>query len=186
MPTLLIHAAPSCPPAVPRERGQGKGKRPQRPSARRGPVRAGKRDGFTLIELLVVISVIALLASVILVALNNSRQKARDARRLADVRQLSTALEMFFNDKSSYPTIGFSSPTVLTTALMQTAGLVPNYVTKILDAPQPYDAPGCTSQAQNAYTYRATTNVYTLTFCLGAASGSYGAGPHTATPAGIQ
>ncbi len=62
-----------------------------------------KQKGFTLIELLVVIAVIGLLASIILVALNNSRTKARDARRLADLQSLSTALDLFYDKYGSYP-----------------------------------------------------------------------------------
>ncbi len=63
--------------------------------------------GFTLIELLVVISIIGLLASVILVALNGARQKARVAKRTADLAQISKALELYYNDNNSYPNPGW-------------------------------------------------------------------------------
>lgn len=62
-----------------------------------------KEKGFTLIELLVVIAVIGILASVVLASLNSARGKARDARRLSDVRQLQTALEFYYDTYGYYP-----------------------------------------------------------------------------------
>ena len=56
-----------------------------------------KNKGFTLIELLVVVAVIALLSAVGLVAFQSGRQKSRDAKRLADMTQLATTMELFFN-----------------------------------------------------------------------------------------
>jgi len=61
------------------------------------------RKGFTLIELLVVIAIIGLLAAIIAVAVNNSRQKARDGRRIADLKQLRMALELSYDQREYYP-----------------------------------------------------------------------------------
>jgi general secretion pathway protein G len=62
-----------------------------------------KNKGFTLIELLVVIAIIGILSSVVLASLNSARAKSRDARRVADLRQLKIALEMYFNTNNAYP-----------------------------------------------------------------------------------
>jgi len=63
-----------------------------------------KQKGFTLIELLVVISIIGLLASVVLVSLNSARSKSRDTKRRADLKQVSTALELYYDTNNQYPT----------------------------------------------------------------------------------
>lgn len=59
--------------------------------------------GFTLIELLVVIAIIGVLASVVLASVNTARMKARDARRLADVRQLVLVLQLYYDDNNAFP-----------------------------------------------------------------------------------
>lgn len=62
------------------------------------------KKGFTLIELLVVIAIIGLLSTLAVVALGSARQKARDSKRLSDLKQVQTALELYFTDNNSYPT----------------------------------------------------------------------------------
>ncbi len=70
-----------------------------------------KELGFTLIELLVVIAIIGLLASVVLVALNGARVKARDVKRAADMDQIYKAVTMYNIDNGCLPiTSGSTCP----------------------------------------------------------------------------
>ena len=92
------------------------------------------KKGFTLIELLVVISIISLLATLAVTSLQNARIKSRMTRRAADLRQIRTALELYYDNNGGYPTAsswrsecnawgGFTSDNVI-------PGLVPTYMGK--------------------------------------------------------
>lgn len=59
--------------------------------------------GFTLIELLVVVAIIGMLSSVVLAALGEARASARDSKRLSDLRQMQTALELYYQNNGAYP-----------------------------------------------------------------------------------
>ena len=60
--------------------------------------------GFTLLELLVVIGIIGLLASIVVVNLTGARKKARDIKRVADIKTIQTALESYYGKNGKYPT----------------------------------------------------------------------------------
>lgn len=64
-------------------------------------LRSGR--GFTLIELLVVIAIVSFLFSIVAASLNTAREKARDGRRLSDMRQIETALQLYFDDNNEFP-----------------------------------------------------------------------------------
>ena len=69
------------------------------------------KRGFTLIELLVVIGIIGILSSVILASLSFARQKSRDGKRVAEITQMTRALEIFYDSNQRYPSTtpaGFS------------------------------------------------------------------------------
>lgn len=59
--------------------------------------------GFTLIEMLVVISIIGILATLVAANLNSARSRARDAQRKSDLKNIETALRLYYNDNSRYP-----------------------------------------------------------------------------------
>lgn len=135
-----------------------------------------RHKGFTLIELLVVIAIIGLLSTLAVVALNNARAKARDARRVSDIKQVQTALELYMNDCNGYPatlvtTANNGCPTGITFGSFM--GLIPT-------APTP--------PAGNPYTYTSASpySTYSLTFTLEGAVSGLAAGAHTASPSGIQ
>ncbi len=147
------------------------------------------KKGFTLIELLVVIAIIGLLSTIAVVALNSARSKSRDAKRIADVKQIQTALELAFAETNGYPVaasstvLGGASAKVLcsisgTAVLQGTAtGCDTIFMPLIPTDPSPGSA--------TSYTYGGSAATYSITFVLEGTVGSLAAGNVYATPAGM-
>jgi len=137
-----------------------------------------KQKAFTLVELLVVIAIIGLLATLSIIALNSARSKSRDAKRVADVKQISTALELFFNDAGRYPTdLEWASGS------LEYNGQT--YLSIIPSAPTPADGSCDGTTNSFVYTQDNSGESYTITFCTGGPTGSLAAGELCATPGGV-
>ncbi len=137
------------------------------------------KKGFTLIELLVVIAIIGLLAGISVVALNSARQKARDVRRVADIRQIQTALAMYYDSASKYPSsLSVGDPIIGGSPTTTFMNVIPSN-------PSPKNDGGC-PDSDYVYTAQNNASSYTIRYCLGGLSGGIGPGPATATPASLD
>jgi general secretion pathway protein G len=65
--------------------------------------RYSSQRGFTLIEMLIVMVVIGILAGILLTNMQGARQRARDGARKIDMREIKTALRLYYNDFQAYP-----------------------------------------------------------------------------------
>ena len=142
------------------------------------------KKGFTLIELLVVIAIIGLLSTLAVVALSSAREKARDSKRLSDLKQIQTALELYYTDSNAYPTVvspGISLGQTATICLNKAAGFTTTGCASAYMMVVPKDP-----KAAGVYNYTsADGTTYSLTALLEGTVGIL-TGTVTASPSGIK
>ena len=61
-----------------------------------------RKSSFTLIELLVVIAIIAILAAMLLPALNGAREKARTTGCQNNLKSINTSIQSYVDDNKDY------------------------------------------------------------------------------------
>jgi len=64
------------------------------------------RAGFTLIELLVAVAIIGIIASIVMVALSDSREHSRNVARVAQIREYQKAFDLYYSETGYYPKFG--------------------------------------------------------------------------------
>ncbi|MEK7597608.1 MAG: type II secretion system protein GspG [Patescibacteria group bacterium] len=72
------------------------------------------KKSFTLVEILVVATIIVLLTAATTVTYSTFLKQSRDAKRKADLGQISSALEMYRSNNDTYPITGLSQLTAPT------------------------------------------------------------------------
>ena len=130
------------------------------------------KEGFTLIELLVVIAIIGILASIVLVSLNEARNKGYDTEVKSEIAQIKNAMEICYDNNN-----GVYGDACDTAAELGTANITP---------------PGCSG---TSYTIRTGSQGYhisskmcsdtTQTWCADASGVSKASSTDVVTAAGL-
>ncbi len=118
--------------------------------------------GFTLIELLVAISIVAILSTIGIVLFTNALETSRDTTRKNALKQIQTALELYYEDTGKYP-IPQSGDCVEVTkeSLGEEQGEDAKFYEYLKEVPQ--DPKGATIYS---YCYESATKTYALSAVL--------------------
>lgn len=130
------------------------------------------RKAFTLVELLVTIAIIGLLATFVVLSTDSGKTKARDEKRLSDIKNIETALEIYKQNNSGL------YPAAITpgSSLKDGSGMI--YLALV-----PHD-PNYNGSTSSDYVYQQINSgvSYALFFSLEKSNGSLAAGLNAAAP----
>ncbi|MFH1047880.1 MAG: carboxypeptidase regulatory-like domain-containing protein [Patescibacteria group bacterium] len=154
--------------------------------------------GFTLLELLVVITIIGLLSSIGYVSYQAVKVSARDAKRVSDAKQVQTALELFFEFNTSYPSDNVFGSDGQLLGYLETRRLSDaGFSDEVFGTPYMVEVPKNPEPGGTDYVYRSLytdgrdcqrqgeCESYAVLFTLEGRIGSLQPGPHALTPDGI-
>ena len=102
-----------------------------------------------------------------MVAISSARTRARDSKRISDLKQISTALEIYYADYTAYPSLITTGQPLVSQDGSKT------YMAKVPKNPTPRAEGSC---ADLEYQYSAGNDNYSLIGCLSKAVGDVPAG----------
>jgi len=108
-----------------------------------------KVKGFTLIELLIVVAIISILVSIGAVSFSRIQRQGRDAERKTDLREIESALELYYADKGEYPDGTFGGATVRIATSVNTYPWIPDLEPYMANG-IPIDPTNCSNCADDA------------------------------------
>lgn len=149
-----------------------------------------KNLGFTLIELLVTILIIGILATLVSVLFGIAKTKARDVKRVSDIKTINTALQLYYEDEGHYPVAdsslgdpdGQPDQFIIGESLIgPTTGRV--YLSTIPSNPTPRNEGSSNNPTESDYVYTSKDgSTYSLEFWLAGDTGEAQAGQNISFP----
>ena len=121
--------------------------------------------GFTFLEIMVAVAIVAILASLSIIATTRVRLKSRDIKRISNATEIVSALEAYYAANNSYPTMIFPGQAIESNGR--------EFLRAVPSNPYPRTDGGC---ADSDYTYTTTSTGYRLTFCIGTENARFAEG----------
>jgi prepilin-type N-terminal cleavage/methylation domain-containing protein len=120
--------------------------------------RANRQRGFTIVELLIVVVIIAILATITIVAYNGVQQRAIAASIQSDLDNASKKLKLFQVDNSAYPTANDCSTTPIAGSICLKAAVGTTYTAFQVSNSPASSQSFCLTAMQNGVSYRITND----------------------------
>ncbi|MDP3762636.1 MAG: type II secretion system protein [bacterium] len=126
-----------------------------------------RRKGFTIMELIVVLAIAVLILAISIVFFSPSAAKSRDARREQDMKSVQNALDLYINQKGTYPACAEKIVIDGNTDCLSSLLLSENTIEAVPIDPLYKGAGDCGAASARVYCYKSTDGLsYELSYDL--------------------